>query len=58
MIYAVENNTLQLAIVGCGGLGTGAAGQALSVKNGLVKLVAMADVFEGKLVQSYAGLSQ
>jgi predicted dehydrogenase len=57
-IYAAENNTLQLAVVGCGGRGTGAAGQAMSVQNGPVKLVAMADVFEGKLSQSYAGLKE
>jgi predicted dehydrogenase len=57
-IYAAENNTLQLAVVGCGGRGTGAAGQAMSVKDGPVKLVAMADVFEGKLSQSYAGLKE
>ena len=57
-VHAAENNTLQLALVGCGGRGTGAAAQAMSVKQGPVKLVAMADVFEGKLSQSFAGLKE
>ena len=44
-VHAAENNTIQVALVGCGGRGTGAAGDALSVKSGPIKLVAMADVF-------------
>ena len=41
-----------------GGRGTGAASNALSVSaaNGPTKLVAMADVFQSKLDQSYNGL--
>ena len=45
-VHAAEDNTIQVALVGCGGRGTGAAANALSVKNGPIKLVAMADVFE------------
>jgi predicted dehydrogenase len=52
-VHAAENNTIQVALVGCGGRGTGAAGDALSVKHGPVKLVAMADVFEDRLKSSY-----
>ena len=48
-VHAAENNTIQVALIGCGGRGTGAAANALSVKNGPIKLVAMADVFERKL---------
>ena len=55
--YAAENNTIQLALVGCGGRGTGAAGNALSVENGQTKLVAMADVFESKQSTSYNAIS-
>src|SRR5947207_5085129 len=55
-VHAAENNTLQVALVGCGGRGTGAAENALSVKNGPIKLVAMADVFENRLNSSYNGL--
>ena len=46
-VHAAENNTIQVALIGCGGRGTGAAANALSVKNGPIKLVAMADVFAG-----------
>lgn len=55
-IYAGENNTIKVALIGCGGRGTGAASDALSVKNGPMKLVAMADVFERRLARSYKSL--
>ncbi|MHB1038125.1 MAG: Gfo/Idh/MocA family protein [Pirellulales bacterium] len=55
-VHAAENNTIQVALVGCGGRGTGAAANALSVKNGPIKLVAMADVFERKLTNSFSSL--
>ena len=48
-VHAAENNTIQVALIGCGGRGTGAAADALSAKNGPIKLVAMADVFEDRL---------
>jgi len=48
-MYAAEKNTIKLALVGCGGRGTGAASNALSVKNGPMKLVAMGDVFAERL---------
>jgi len=56
-IYAAENNTIKVALIGCGGRGTGAASDALSVKNGPMKLVAMADVFERRLTDSYRNLA-
>jgi len=56
-IYAAENNTIKVALIGCGGRGTGAASNALSVKNGPIKLVAMADVFDNRLARSYKGLN-
>jgi hypothetical protein len=52
-VHAAGSNTIQLALVGCGGRGTGAAVNALSVKSGPVKLVAMADVVPAKLNSSY-----
>ncbi|MBP7050014.1 MAG: Gfo/Idh/MocA family oxidoreductase [Phycisphaerae bacterium] len=55
-MYAGENNTIQVALVGCGGRGTGAAANAMNVKKGPIKLVAMADAFENRLKDSYAGL--
>ena len=44
-VHAGEDNTIRLAIVGCGGRGTGAVGNALSVPGEQVKLIAMADLF-------------
>ncbi|MCU0916890.1 MAG: Gfo/Idh/MocA family oxidoreductase [Planctomycetes bacterium] len=55
-LFAGENNTIQVVLIGCGGRGTGAADNALSVKNGPTKLVAMSDVFEDKLSRSYKSL--
>jgi predicted dehydrogenase len=52
-VHAAENNTIELALVGCGGRGTGAVINALSVQNGPVKLVAMADVVPQKMNTSY-----
>ena len=57
-VHAAESSTIQVALVGCGGRGTGAAANALSVKEGPTKLVAMADVFDHKLKNSYTNLSQ
>ena len=55
-IYAAPNNTIKVALIGCGGRGTGAASNALSVKNGPIKLVAMADVFEDRVERRYKNL--
>jgi predicted dehydrogenase len=57
-VHAAENNTIQVALIGCGGRGTGAAAQALAVKNGPVKLVAMVDVFADRLAASYAAIKK
>ncbi|HUV14634.1 MAG TPA: Gfo/Idh/MocA family oxidoreductase [Acidobacteriota bacterium] len=57
-VHAAENNTIKLALVGCGGRGSGAAKNALSVENGPIKLVAMGDVFEERLNRSYQVLSE
>jgi len=55
--YAGEDNTIKLALVGCGGRGTGAAANALLTK-GPTRLVAMADVFEQRLEGSLKNLSK
>ncbi len=55
--YASGSDTLKVAIVGCGGRGTGAANQALNADPG-VKIVAMADVFRHRLDSSYNALAQ
>lgn len=55
--FAASNNTTQVALVGCGGRGTGAARNAMRVE-GPVKLIAMADVFEKNLANSYGNLQR
>jgi predicted dehydrogenase len=55
-IYAAGNNTIRLALVGCGGRGTGAVADAFAAKGGPVKLYAMADLFEPRLKASYDNL--
>jgi len=54
--YAAENNTIKIALVGCGGRGTGAAANALSTQ-GPTKLWAMADVFQQRLDTRFKTLS-
>jgi len=54
--YCAEDNTVKVALVGCGGRGTGAAANALSTQ-GPVKLWAMADVFEQRLQGSLKSLA-
>jgi predicted dehydrogenase len=55
-VHAAESNTIQVALVGCGGRGTGAAANALATRQGPIKLVAMADVFKDKLDHSFEEL--
>jgi predicted dehydrogenase len=55
-VHAAQDSTVQIALVGCGGRGTGAAQNALQVQNGPIKLVAMADVFEDRLGTSHKAL--
>lgn len=57
-VHAAESNTIQIAIVGCGGRGGGAVDNALSVKNSPMKLVAMADVFESRLNSCHKTLKE
>ncbi|MCP5539933.1 MAG: Gfo/Idh/MocA family oxidoreductase [Akkermansiaceae bacterium] len=57
-VHAQGNEELKLSLVGCGGRGTGAVKNALSVSGSLgpLKLHAMADVFEDKLSRSHETL--
>jgi predicted dehydrogenase len=56
-VHAADDNAINVALVGCGGRGTGAAENAMSVvRYGPVKLVAMADVFEDRLKGSFKSL--
>ena len=51
-VHAQGSDVFKIALIGCGGRGTGAAVQALSTKAN-VKLVAMADAFRDTLDRSY-----
>ncbi len=57
-VHAAENNTIQVALIGCGGRGTGAAANALATTSGPIKLVAMADVFDNRLKSSHEQLKK
>lgn len=57
-VHAAEDNTIKVALVGCGGRGTGAAVDALGTKSGPIKLVAMADVFDDRLQSSHKNLTK
>jgi len=51
-VHAGEDNTIRLALIGCGGRGTGAVRDAFSVAKGPIKLYAMADIFPQRLEAS------
>jgi predicted dehydrogenase len=56
-VHAAGSDLIQIALVGCGGRGTGAAVNALATKHlGPIKLVAMADAFKDRLDGSVADL--
>jgi len=55
-LYAGEDNTIRVALVGCGGRGSGAAANAMATRSGPVKLFAMADLFADRLERSYKAL--
>jgi len=55
-IPAAQDNTIRLALVGCGGRGTGAVADAFSATGGPVRLYAIADLFEQRLQVSLNNL--
>ncbi|MBN1443290.1 MAG: Gfo/Idh/MocA family oxidoreductase [Planctomycetes bacterium] len=55
--YTAEENTIKVALIGCGGRGTGAAVNALSTQ-GPTQLFAMADVFADRLDNSHGSLAR
>ncbi len=54
--FSGADDTIKIALVGCGGRGTGAAMQALLTKQN-VKLVAMADAFRDRIDSCYTALT-
>lgn len=57
MFNVFNDKKLKLALVGCGGRGTGAANQALKADDN-IELVAMADAFKDRLDSSYTALKE
>jgi predicted dehydrogenase len=57
-VHAASSDVIQVGLVGAGGRGTGAAGNALGTAGAGAKLVAIADVFEDKLSRSYNEISR
>ena len=57
--FARDDNTIRLALIGCGGRGAGAVGDALSVPNeGPIKLYAMADIYEDRMESRLKALKE
>ena len=48
-VHAAEDNTIRIALIGCGCRGTGTVFDAMHAKRGPIKLVAMADTFKDRL---------
>ena len=55
--FSGSADKIKIALIGCGGRGTGAAVQALSTKQN-VELVAMADAFKDRLDGSYKNIQE
>ena len=57
-VHAGEDNTIHLALIGCGGRGSGAVADAFDSPSGPVKLTVMADLFESRLSKSLQVLGE
>jgi len=57
-VHAAEDNTIRLALIGCGSRGSGAVVNAFESPRGPVKLVAMADLFQDRLNTSLVALKK
>jgi predicted dehydrogenase len=57
-VHAAQDSTVSVALIGCGGRGSGAAVNALTADKGPIRLTAMADVFKDKLDNSYEALKR
>lgn len=57
-VHAAEDNTIRLALIGCGGRGSGAVADAFDSPNGPVKLTVMADLFANRLENALQVLNE
>ena len=58
-VHAAENNTIRLALIGCGDRGTGAVANALNTSSqGPIKLFAMADLHDTQIESKLVALRE
>ncbi len=57
-VHAAEDNTIRLALIGCGGRGSGAVANAMNSAHGPVQLYAMADVVEDRVTSRHTILAK
>ena len=57
-VHAGEDNTIRLALIGCGGRGSGAVADAFDSPAGPVKLTVMADLFPNRIEKAWQVLSE
>lgn len=57
-VHAAGSDEIKAALIGCGGRGTGAASNAMTVKQRMPRLVAMADVSKERLDGSFENLTK
>ena len=57
-VHAAGSETINIALVGCGGRGTGAAKNAMDQSGPPINLVAMADIFQHRLQGSHDSLQK
>lgn len=57
-VHAAGSDAIGLALIGCGGRGSGAVGDAMQSPNGPVRLVAMADLYEKRLTAAHGVLGE
>ncbi|MHB1306449.1 MAG: Gfo/Idh/MocA family protein [Limisphaerales bacterium] len=57
-VHPAGEDTIRLALIGCGGRGSGAAANAFESPHGPVKMIAMADFFEDRLTSAHRALSE
>jgi len=57
-VHAAEDSTIRLALIGCGGRGSGAVADAFDSPKGPVKLAVMADLFQNRLDSALQVLSE
>ncbi len=57
-VHAAEGNTIRLALIGCGGRGSGAVADAFDSPQGPIKLTVMADLFQNRLDSALQILSE